>query len=123
MSDKTEYKMKLSEIEEIPAQDDLVQGDAETGGIYIDGAGVYKRGEVLMSDSNHHFVKATESGMSSADELCILSEDIEIDDESMAMTTGYFFGTYNQNRIILPEGMSMDVSTWALLRKHGIYIR
>ena len=123
MSDKAEYKIKLCELEDLVLPDDLVQGEVETGGIYVDGAGKYKRGELLMSNSAKYFVKATESGMSTADELCILSEDLELDDDTIAQSVGYFFGAYNQNRIILPEGMTMTYEVSCILRKHGIYVK
>ena len=77
-----------------------------------------------MPDGSHHFVKLTELGLSTAKELCVLAESFAIEDEDVIrITTGYFCGTFSQPALILPDGMSFNMSVTETLREKLIYVR
>lgn len=117
-----EYEAKIYDVEEIPGNDSLVAGgNVETGHILISTAGEYKRGEVLMS-SGDSFVKATSGGISTATELCILCQDITLEEEEMSDEWVYFAGRFNAESLVYDE--SIDASELeSAMRKHGIYMR
>lgn len=127
MAESTEYKVQLVQSENIPAPDDLIAGDDyHAQEIKIATSGEYTRGELLMS-SGTNFVAATAAGIASA-EVCILCDDVTIQQDSYIETTGYFKGTFNGKAIVLPyETDSDDHSTLIeavrpTLRKQSIYI-
>lgn len=122
MSDEAKYTRELAESYEEYTPDDLVQGDVKAADIILSGAGEYKRGQLLMSDSDGYFIPATSGGMVTANELCILCEDVTFETD-YAETFGYFEGEFNRNRIILPEGESMTVAVAGIMRRHKLYVR
>ena len=120
--DQTEYKMQLCETEEIPAWDDLCIGSCVCGEILVSGTGEYHRGEILMSSGNNVFTKATVSGIASASEVCVLSDDLEIEEDASVVSAGYFLGVYNAKRIRIGEEF-IEWEDMPALRAKGIYVR
>ena len=127
MSEATEYKVQLVQSEDIPAPDDLVQGDdyhAEV--ISLAAEGEFSRGTLLMA-GEAGFVAATAAGLASAAEFCILCDDVTVPSDSYVNTAGYFKGTFNGKAIILPYEQDSDNHDTLLeavkpyLRKQGIF--
>ena len=95
----TDYYRKLTEITEIPAPDDLIQGSYNYDIVSLGTPGAYKRGMLLMS-SEGKFIPATSAGLAGADEIGICAEDIEFTEGSCAVAV-YLGGTFNLDRIVL----------------------
>ena len=104
----TIYYEKKSEVIEVPAADDLVQGRAIPSGIKLSIGGKYSRGELLMSNGDNEFMTATATGLASAQEVCILCSDCEIPDGMTYFTAGYFSGHFNGDRVILSYETEAD---------------
>ncbi len=69
-------------------------------------------------------VKADKNSLLSAKEICILCKDVKVEDEdTLVMSTGYFFGAYFRRDIKLPEDAELNAEMLACLRHHGIYVR
>lgn len=119
---ETTYIKKLSELEDIPAPDDLLAGSHKVFAISITGTGKMTRGTLMQSDGLNVFKKA-QTGFESAKELCILAEDIDFEDSESAVSIGYFDSELNASRIVLPEGTVIDDEVIASLRQHGLYVR
>lgn len=127
-STTTTYHFRsLAEILQIPAPDDLITGVFKSDFISLTTAGDYQRGMLLMS-SGSGFVKATEAGIASANELCVLSDTLTVPDGEAAPASAYFSGTFNGERVILPYETDSDDhaelldAIRAALRKHSIFI-
>ena len=96
--------------------------------IVVASSGEVKRGLLLMT-GNGGFVPATEAGISSAEELCILADTLEIPEGNTALAYGYFTGTFNAKELILgfegEEDNHEDVIEVirSVLRKRGIYLK
>ena len=122
----TKWYRSVAEIMQIPAPDDLVQGSYKSDTIALLTSGTYQRGEVLMSSSSG-FVKATEEGVASADEVCILADSLTLDDGEAAVSA-YFSGSFNPDMVILTYETDTDDHSALIenikpaLRKHNIFI-
>ncbi len=99
--DTTIYREKLTDIAEVPAPDDLVQGVAVPSEIKLSVAGSYKRGELLMSSGENEFTTATSAGLAGAAEICILCRDCEVPAGTTMYTAGYFTGTFSAGSVVL----------------------
>lgn len=123
----TYHFRSLAEILQIPAPDDLITGVFKSDIITLTASGEYKRGMLLMS-SGSGFVKATSAGLASADEVCILSDTLEVPDGEAAPVSAYFSGTFNGERVILPWEQEGDDHAELLenirpvLRRQSIFI-
>lgn len=124
----SEYVEKLYDIEGVPAADDMTMGDVLSSVITVTASGDYKRGEILMKQGDT-FVKATEAGITNAEELCIMSDSFTLDDGMTARTLGYFFGRMNGKRLYLNGELLTEYeesereSVIGALRKHKIFVR
>ena len=122
-----EYRHKMVDIQDVPAPDALVIGEASRDMIHIV-AGSYRRGMLLMS-GDEGFVPATSAGIASASELCILSESMEVPEGHTLATLGYFAGEFSAASVILPwEGEEdnhdeLMAAVHETLRKHNIYVK
>ena len=123
----TKWYRKVSEILQIPAPDDLVQGYNVVDTIALAVAGEYLRGMLLM-DAGSGFVKATAEGIASAVEVCVLADSLTLDDGEAAVSA-YFSGTFNPERVILPYEAEGDDHSALIedirpaLRKHSLFIQ
>ena len=123
----SEYLVNLVETEDIPAPDSLVAGEYAADTIKLAVEGEYKRGTLLMTGEDG-FINATSAGISSAGEVCILCDDVEVQEDSYIMTAGYFRGTFSKNSIIIPYEEDTDnhaeliESITGILRKQGIFV-
>ena len=97
----TIYREKVSEVVEVPGADDLVQSRAVPSEIKVSIGGVYKRGELMMSNGDNEFMTATAAGLAGAQEVCILCRDCDIPNGQTLFTAGYFSGTFNADKVIL----------------------
>ena len=130
--DKTPVTLQLVRNEgTVPPPDDLIAGSK--GAVYTDivkilDAGEFKRGTLMMS-GNDGYILATQSGLATANGICILAEDVIVGENQYAETPAYFEGEFNDARIILPfEGESDEhdeliESIREPLRKSKIFIR
>ncbi|MBQ7543867.1 MAG: hypothetical protein IJT02_02885 [Synergistaceae bacterium] len=107
MSDTT-YTRSYTQIQDIPAPDDLVSGWFTANPINIASDGGLKRGTLLMSNGDNIFTPAEKAGIANAYELAILCEDIP-DDATECAATAYFTGLINGASIILPYETDSDV--------------
>lgn len=124
------YKVNMSEEYDVPARDELI-ADVFTptfaGKMKISTAGEYVRGELMMSGTGG-FVSATKDGLASAEEICILCEDLILPDGQYAEVVGYFGGRFKAESVILPYETVDSVHAEELaaiediLRKHKIFI-
>lgn len=99
----SEYVQKLYEIEEVPCADELVAGDVrqcEVGRVKLTGPVCLKRGTLLMT-SGEGFAAAT-AGAGSADEICILAEDVDLLEGEEYSFDAYFGGVFKGSAVILP---------------------
>ena len=99
----SEYVQKLYEVEDVPCADELVVGDVrqcEIGRVKLAGPVCLKRGTLLMS-SGEGFAAASVSA-SSAEELSILAEDVDLLEGEEFEFTGYFGGVFKGSAVILP---------------------
>ena len=94
-----DYYRTLTEITEIPAPDELIQGSYSSDVVALGTPGDYKRGMLLMSGENG-FVPATSAALAGADEVCICAENISFT-EGTAASAAYFTGTFSPQSIIL----------------------
>lgn len=118
----TEYVKNGYEAEDIPAADDLVAGtDYDVGMIEVSGEGEYHRGELMMTGAGGQFVKATSAGLSSAQELCILCEDVGLGDGERGKFYAYFSGKFRGGGVILAEGVKLEDAV-EILRRHKIFL-
>lgn len=121
-----EYVNIRTEITEIPAPDDFIQGSYVYDLVTLGTPGNYKRGMLLMSGDGG-FVPATSAGSASAEELCIAAESISFT-EGTSGIAAYFSGTFNANRLILSweqEGDNHSELIDAIrpsLRKHRLFL-
>ncbi|MBQ7154832.1 MAG: hypothetical protein IJR85_04685 [Synergistaceae bacterium] len=121
-----EYYRKLTEITEIPAPDDLVQGGYVADIVALASPGDYKRGLVLMSGEDG-FIPATSAGIGSADEACILAENISFT-EGTCSASAYFGGIINSERVILGYETESDnhseliSAVKPVLRAHKLFL-
>ena len=125
----SEYKVQLAETENIPAPDDLVQGEYEADEIKLSTAGTYKRGTLLMYDTDTSSYKnATSAGVSSADDVCILCDDVTVPSGDYVITAGYYRGRFRGDAVILPYEQESDnhgtliAAIKGTLRKQGIFL-
>ena len=132
MADATQVSFQLiqSEVPTSPP-DDLISGDR--GAVYTDAVkltsvGEFKRGALLMSGSNG-YVTSTQAGISTASNICILADDVTINENEYAEVAAYFEGEFNDARIILPFETKDDDHNELIeairepLRAHKIFIR
>ncbi len=117
-----EYEEKLYDVIEVPAGDSLIAGGCvEVGVIKLTTAGEYKRGEVLMS-SGDSFVKATSAGLSSAEEIVIMCNDLTFEDGDEGELWVYVSGRFNQNSLVYDESIEI-ADLESAMRKHKIFLR
>ena len=83
-----------------------------------------------MSTSAGTFTPATAEGVSSADELCILCDDVLLLEEGQtAKTEGYFSGTFKASEVILTYETESDShselmeAVRAPMRKHNLLLK
>ena len=126
----TEYRAKYTQIMEIPAPDDLINGWYTASHIVLTGTGDILRGTLLMSTGSGTFTPATSAGISSADELAILCDDVLGLEEGMtAKAEGYFSGEFLGTRVILSYETAEDTHSElietirATLRKHKLMLK
>lgn len=132
MADKTPVTLKLFRTEGIiPPPDDLIAGSK--GAVYTDivkisVAGEFKRGTLMMTGTDG-YIPSTQAELSTANGICILSENITVGENEYAETPAYFEGEFNDARIIFPfEGENADhdalvESVRDVLRKAKIFLR
>lgn len=128
MAETTQYFRKVSDIINVPAPDDLAQRDCKSDTIIISTPGNYPRGTLLMS-SDGTFIPATAEGLSAADDICILADNLSlVEDDGQALVAAYFSGVFNPDLIILPYELEDD-NHYALLeviapilRQHCIFL-
>lgn len=132
MAENTQVEFQKVQTEGIfPPPDDLIAGNL--GVVYTDlikltSAGEFKRGTLLMSNSDGYTI-STLDGVKSADEVCILCDDVTIADSEFAEVSAYFEGEFNDARVILPfEGeddnhAELIEAVRATLRGHKIFLR
>lgn len=106
---------KLFDVEETPQPDNLGEGEAYV--IKINPPVDFKRGLLLMSSSDNFFVSATKDGALTADELCVLADDLglevadsENDTQPIEYTSAiaYFQGRLAANSVILDYETESD---------------
>ena len=126
----TEYRAKYTQIMQVPAPDDLINGWYTAAPISLTGTGDILRGTLLMSTGAGTFTPATESGLSGAEELAILCSDVEgFEDGMTARAEGYFSGEFLGTRIILAydtgESNHSDLieAIKPALRKHKLMVK
>ena len=123
----TEYYRKCTEITEIPAPDDLVQGSYQYDVVTLGTQGDYQRGMLMMSSADG-FIPATSEGIAGADEVCILAENLSFTDGT-ASAGALFAGKFNPNRIILSYETEDDNHSELMeairssLRLHNIFLQ
>lgn len=126
----TEYRAKYTQIMQVPAPDDLIHGWYTSSPIKLTGTGDILRGTLLMSTGSGTFTPAASAGLSGADELAILCDDVLALEEGMtAKAEGYFSGEFSGSRIILPYETEEDDHAELIdairvtLRKHSIMVK
>lgn len=125
----SEYREKLTEITQIPAPDDLVNGSCTAAKIIINGPADLKRGTLMMSSGANVFAAATSEGLSSAEELCILCDDAALESGYSKVSSGYFSGEFLGTRIILgweteeDDHSALIESIKPALRKHKLMVK
>lgn len=77
MAEKVIAIKKLFDVDDSPQPDNL--GEGEPYVVKIQPEHEFKRGLLMMSSSDNFFVPATREGAKTADELCVLAEDLGID--------------------------------------------
>lgn len=132
MPDKTPVTLKLFRTEGmIPPPDDLIAGSK--GAVYTDivkisVSGEFRRGTLMMTGTDG-YVTSTQGGLSTANGICILSENITVGENEYAETPAYFEGEFNDARIIFPFEVENDdhdalvESVRDVLRKAKIFLR
>lgn len=116
-----QYKATMVQVEEIPANDDLVSSlDVRADKVSIAGEAKLVRGQVIMSGTEG-FAAATAEGIAGAGEVCILAEDVEIPAGSVGEAGAYFAGVFNPSRLVLWEDADIE-AVRATLRKHNIFL-
>lgn len=111
MADLEAKEVKLIEVADIPASDDLIVGDVrrvDINLVKLAAEGTYKRGLLLMSSSDGSFVSATKDGAASATELAILADDIEIGENEYMNVHAYFGGMFKAKAVILDYETETD---------------
>lgn len=125
----TEYRAKYTQIMQVPAPDDLIHGWYTAAKILITGEVDLKRGTLMMSSGGNVFVPATSGGLASAEELCILCEDVELEAGLTAQVSGYFSGEFLRSRVILTWETEEDDHAALIeairpeLRKHRLMVK
>lgn len=127
----TEYRAKYTQVMQVPAPDDLITGWYTVSYIKLVGTGdIFMRGTLLMSTSAGTFTPATAEGAASADELCILCDDVFLLEEGQtAKTEGYFSGTFKVSEVILTYETESDShselmeAVRASMRKHNLLLK
>ena len=83
-----------------------------------------------MSTSAGTFTPATAEGVSSADELCILCDDVlQLEEGQTAKTEAYFSGTFKASEVILTYETENDShaelieAVRASMRKHNLLLK
>ena len=131
MPDNTsEYRAKYTQVMQVPAPDELITGWYTVSYIRLTGSGDILRGTLLMSTSAGTFTPATAEGAGSADELCILCDDVLLlEDGQTAKTEAYFSGTFKASEVILTYETENDShselmeAVSASMRKHNLLLR
>lgn len=126
----TEYRAKYTQIMQVPAPDDLINGWYTAAPITLTGTGDILRGTLLMSTSAGAFTPATESGLASAEELCVLCDEVTgLEEGQTARAEGYFSGEFLGARLILsyetgetPHSSLIDAIK-PILRKHKLMVK
>ena len=126
----TEYRAKYTQVMQVPAPDDLITGWYTVSYIKLAGTGDILRGTLLMSTSAGTFTPATAEGVSSADELCILCDDVlQLEEGQTAKTEAYFSGTFKASEVILTYETENDShaelieAVRASMRKHNLLLK
>ncbi len=126
----TEYRAKYTQIMQVPAPDDLITGWYTAAPIKLTGATEFSRGTLLMSTADGSFTPATSSGISSAEELAILCEDIkDLESGAVIRSEAYFSGDFLGTRIILAYETESDShaelieAVRAPMRKHNLMLK
>ena len=126
----TEYRAKYTQVMQVPAPDDLIPGWYTVSYIKLAGTGDILRGTLLMSTSAGTFTPATAEGVSSADELCILCDDVlQLEEGQTAKTEAYFSGTFKASEVILTYETENDShselieAVRASMRKHNLLLK
>ena len=126
----TEYRAKYTQVMQVPAQDELICGWYTVSYIKLTGTGDIYRGTLLMSTNAGTFTPATAEGAASADELCILCDDVLLlEDGQTAKTEGYFSGTFKASEVILTYETESDShaelmeAVRASMRKHNLHLK
>ena len=129
MADETIYRDKYTQIMEVPAPDDLINGWYTSSNVKLTGECSLKRGTLLMSSGNNEFVPATNAGLESASEIAILCDDTELPAGESGLKAAYFSGDFLGTRIILPYETEEDNHAELIdairvaLRKHSIMVK
>ena len=126
----TEYRAKYTQVMQVPAPDELISGWYTVSYIKLAGTGDILRGTLLMSTSAGTFTPATAEGVSSADELCILCDDVlQLEEGQTAKTEAYFSGTFKASEVILTYETENDShaelieAVRASMRKHNLLLK
>ena len=128
MPEDTYYHRTLHQIYETVRPDDLVQGWVTQDMITIAASGDLKRGTLLMTGEGG-FVPATAAGLSTADELCILSSSRDIPEGKHSISYAYFSGTFSAECLILPyetdddDHAALVEAAREALRTHKIFVK
>lgn len=99
-----DLEIKLVDAQEISKPDSLVAGhvlNADIRLVPFATQGISKRGLLLMNDGSGNFVPATSGGVSSASEIAILADDIELEENQSTEIYAYFGGEFKGSEIIL----------------------
>ena len=102
-------KNLVSQVYEF-APDELISGSELGFGMYdavLRTQGEYNRGELLMLSENQ-YIKATSAGVSSADSLVILAENITVGEDEYAEVLVYSSGRFKADKVILPYETASD---------------
>ena len=126
----TEYRAKYTQIMQVPAPDDLIQGWYTVSYIKLAGTGDILRGTLLMSTSAGTFTPATAEGAASADELAVLCNDVlGLEEGQTARAEGYFSGTFLGTELILAYETETDShadlieAVRGTMRKHNLLLK
>ena len=126
----TEYRAKYTQVMQVPAPDDLITGWYTVSYIKLAGTGDILRGTLLMSTSAGTFTPATAEGAATADELCILCDDVlQLEEGQTAKTEAYFSGTFKASEVILTYETENDShaelieAVRASMRKHNLLLK
>lgn len=88
----------------VPPPDNLIATPG--GAVHIDlvkfaTQGEFKRGTLLMAGADG-YVPATQAGLTTASNFCILCDNIEIGENAYIETAAYFDGDFHGEKVIFP---------------------